>query len=115
MAIEIQKTIRGYELREQIGKGGSGAVYRAYQPVVDREVAVKVILPQYASHPDFVRSFEAEARLIARLEHPFIVPLFDYWRDPDGAYLIMRFFQAGTLKQYLKDHGAMPPHKVASM
>ncbi|MBK8022379.1 MAG: protein kinase [Chloroflexi bacterium] len=69
-------------------------VYRAYQTSVGREVAVKVILPQYANEPDFVRRFEVEAQLVARLEHPHIVPMFDYWRDPAGAYLVMRWLPA---------------------
>src|SRR5215813_8018733 len=85
------RTVKGYELREQVGAGGFGAVYHAYQPSVGREVAVKVILPQHANQPDFIRRFEVEAQLIARLEHPHIVPLYDYWRDPDGAYLVMRW------------------------
>ncbi len=49
-------------------RGGLGVVYRAVQPLVEREVAIKVILPQYANHPDFIRRFEAEAQLVARLE-----------------------------------------------
>ncbi len=60
------QVIKGYELQERIGQGGLGAVYRAFQPIVDREVAIKVILPQYANHPDFIRRFEVEAQLIAR-------------------------------------------------
>ncbi len=92
---------KGYELREQVGRGGFGAVYRAFQSSVGREVAIKVILPQFANHPDFVRRFDAEAQLVARLEHPFIVPLFDYWRDPEGAYLVMRFLRGGSLRDIL--------------
>ncbi len=91
MAPESYRRIKGYELREWVGAGGSGAVYRAYQTSIGREVAIKVILPQYANQPEFIRRFEVEAQLIARLEHPYIVPLFDYWRDPDGAYLVMRW------------------------
>src|SRR5579871_5886707 len=102
------RIIRGYELHERIGDGGFGAVHRAYQPVVEREVAVKVILPQFANKASFVRGFEAEARLIARLEHPFIVPLFDYWREPEGAYLVMRFFPAGSLSKLLEKQGKLP-------
>ena len=94
--------IKGYELREKIGAGGFGAVYRASQPVVGREVAIKVILPQYANHPDFIRRFEMEAQLVARLENPFIVPLYDYWRDPEGAYLVMRYLRGGSLRDRLK-------------
>lgn len=111
----ILKTVRGYELRERIGAGGFGAVYRAYQPVVEREVAIKVILPQYANNPDFVHNFEAEAYLVAHLEHPFIVPLFDYWREPDGAYLVMRFYQAGSLRHSLEQSGPLPVNRVAEV
>ncbi len=77
------QSIKGYELREQIGAGGYGAVYRAIQSAVGREVAIKIILPEYANHLDFIRRFESEAQLVARLEHPHIVPLYDYWREPD--------------------------------
>jgi WD40 repeat protein/serine/threonine protein kinase len=96
------KSIRGYRLDELIGVGGFGVVYRAYQAVIDREVAIKVILPEYANHPAFVRNFEREAQLVARLEHPHIVPLYDYWRDPTGAYIVMRFIRGGSLQEALK-------------
>ena len=66
--------LKGYELHERIGAGGFGAVYRAYQSTVGREVAVKIILPGLANQPDFIRRFEAEAQLVARLEHPRIAP-----------------------------------------
>jgi serine/threonine protein kinase/DNA-binding SARP family transcriptional activator/uncharacterized protein with WD repeat len=93
---------RGYKLLDQIGEGSFGAVYRAFQPEVNREVAVKVILPQYANDPEFIRRFEAEAQVVARLEHPHIVPLYDYWREPDGAYLVMRYLRAGSLADLLE-------------
>ncbi|RLE12060.1 MAG: hypothetical protein DRJ28_09685, partial [Actinobacteria bacterium] len=88
----------GYELREQVGTGAFGVVHRAYQPSVGREVAVKIIRPEYANDPQFIRRFEIEAQLVARLEHPHIVPLHDYWRNPDGAYLVLRWLSGGTLK-----------------
>jgi class 3 adenylate cyclase len=61
---------RGYTLLDQIGAGSFGGVYRAMQPDVGREVAVKIILPQYANDPEFIRRFEFEAQTVARLEHP---------------------------------------------
>ncbi len=82
------QTLKGYAIGERIGTGSFGAVYRATQISIEREVAIKVILPSYANHPDFIRRFETEAQLIAHLEHPHIVPLFDYWREPDCAYLV---------------------------
>ena len=93
--------IRGYELLDLIGEGAYGVVYRAHQPVVDREVAVKIILPEYASQPDFIRRFENEAQLVAHLEHIHIVPLYDYWRDPGGAYLVMRLMKGGSLEEII--------------
>lgn len=98
-----ENIIKGYELRELIGVGGFGAVYRAFQSVVGREVAIKVILPSYANHPDFVRRFETEAQIVARLEHIHIVPLYDFWRSPDGAYLVMRYYRRGSLGSMLKE------------
>ncbi len=75
MTILSGQTLKGYEIHECIGQGAFGAVFRAYQPVVDREVAIKIILPQYANQPDFIRRFETEAQLVVRLEHLLIVPL----------------------------------------
>ena len=67
-----------------MGAGDFGIVYRAYQPSVGREVAVKVIRPEFVNRAEFVRRFEAEAHLVALLEHPHIVPLYDYWRTRRG-------------------------------
>ncbi|MBC8098273.1 MAG: protein kinase, partial [Armatimonadetes bacterium] len=116
MAVEITgQVIRGYELREQLGAGGMGAVYRAYQAAVGREVAVKVILPAFANQLEFIRRFETEAQLVARLEHPFIVPLFDYWRDLEGAYLVMRLFRGGSLRGALEDGKRYSPEATLQL
>ena len=99
--------IRGFALGRRVGLGGFGAVYQAVQTTVGREVAIKIILPMFADHPDFIRRFESEAQLVARLEHPHIVPLYDYWREPGGAYLVMRLLRGGNLACRLSD-GPMP-------
>ena len=96
------RTIKGYELLEQIGQGAFGVIYRARQRHVDRQVAIKVILPEHANQPDFIRRFEAEAQLVAQLDHLHIVPLYDYWREPDGAYLVMRLIKGGNLEKLLE-------------
>jgi WD40 repeat protein/DNA-binding SARP family transcriptional activator len=102
--------IRSYALHERIGIGSFGEVYRAFQAIGDqrREVAVKVIKPDYANQPDFIRRFEMEAQVAARLEHPHIVPLHDYWREPGGAYLVMR-----CLPTSLNDRLAREPLTLA--
>ncbi|MEW5870615.1 MAG: protein kinase [Chloroflexota bacterium] len=106
------RAIRGYALAERIGAGGMGAVYRAVQPNVEREVAIKIILPAFANQTEFVRRFEAEAQLVARLEHPHIVPLYDYWREPGVAYLVMRLLRGGNIQELLSE-GALPLEAVA--
>lgn len=102
------QTLKGYQIHEQIGAGGFGAVYKAYQPIIEREVAIKVILAEYANQPEFIRRFEAEAQLIARLEHSNIVPLYDYWRDPQGAYLVLRWLRGGSLTSALEENPYNP-------
>ncbi len=94
---------RGYEINERIGQGGFGMVFRASQPAVGRQVAVKMILPHYAAEDEFVTRFDEEAKLVARLEHPHIVPLYDYWREAEGAYLVMRWLNGGNLYASLQE------------
>ena len=93
---------RGYDIDQRIGQGGFGMVFRATQPAVGRQVAVKMILPHYADEDEFIQRFDEEAKLVARLEHPHIVPLYDYWRGDDGAYLVMRWLNGGNLYDSLQ-------------
>ena len=95
-----ERGLRGYRIIERIGVGAFAVVYRAHQPAVGRDVAIKVIRAELANQAEFVRRFEAEAHLVARLEHPHIVPLYDYWREPGAAFLVMRLL-AGTLHDYI--------------
>jgi DNA-binding SARP family transcriptional activator len=96
------RALRGYRLGEQLGEGALAVVFRGTQPSVGRDVAVKVIRAELANRPDFVRRFEAEAQLVANLEHPHVVPLYDYWREPDRAYLVLRYLRGGTLEATIK-------------
>jgi WD40 repeat protein/serine/threonine protein kinase len=104
-----EKTIRGYQLHELLAQGGMGEVYRATQTIVGREVVIKKILPKYASQPEFIRRFEAEAKLVAQLDHLHIAPLYDYWRDPTGAYLVMRYLRGGALRDSIRESGPWSP------
>jgi DNA-binding SARP family transcriptional activator/WD40 repeat protein len=94
--------VGGYELRQVIGEGDFGVVHSAYQPSVGRRVAIKVIRPEYAGMAAFVQRFEAEEQFVAQLEHPHIVPLYDYWRDPAGGYLVMPYLRGGSLATALR-------------
>lgn len=110
----VDHALPGYELREQVGAGAFGVVHRAYQPSMGREVAVKIIQPELANDAEFVRRFEVEAQLVARLEHPHIVPLYDYWRSPEGAFLVMRWLRGGSLADRLAQ-GALSLAEVDAM
>lgn len=100
-ALERGGELRGYRLVEVVGEGAFAVVWRAEQPVLHREVAIKQIRSRLANEPEFIRRFEVEAQLVASLEHPYVVPLYDYWREPDAAYLVMRLLGGGTLESLL--------------
>ena len=99
-------TLKGYTLIERVGEGSFGVVWRATQPGTHREVAIKAARSALANSPAFIRRFEAEAERVARIEHPHVVPLYDFWRDPDGAYLVMRFLRGGSLRDLLDQAGS---------
>jgi serine/threonine-protein kinase len=103
-----------YELVEEVGKGGMATVYRAYQPNVDRFVAVKVIHRSIAADTTSLERFQREARLVARLEHPHLLPIYDYNGSHDPPYIVMRYLESGTLKDVL-DRGRLPVEDIVYM
>jgi serine/threonine protein kinase len=100
-----------YRIINRIGQGGMASVYKAYQPSMDRHVAIKVLPGQLAESPEFVTRFQQEARIIARLEHPHILPVFDYGEDNGVTYFVMRYFEAGTLKTKM-EAGPLPIQEI---
>jgi len=97
----IGETIRGYYFWEKLGEGGTGAVYKAHQFSIGRDVAIKVLRQKYADNTEFIHRFQTEAELVARLEHPHIIPLYDYWNDTNGVYIAMRLLRGGSLRSQL--------------
>ena len=102
-------------LGDVLGEGAFGTVYQSTQPGVGREVAVKVIRADLADDPAFVRRFEAEAQLVAHLEHPHIVPLYDFWREPGGAYLVFRLLRGGNAEQAARRDGPWELERVTRL
>lgn len=94
-------TVSQYQITERIGQGGMATVYKAYQPSLDRFVALKILAADLAKSEDFVTRFEREARTIARLRHRNILTIFDYGRQDDFLYLAMEYVEGGTLKDRL--------------
>jgi tRNA A-37 threonylcarbamoyl transferase component Bud32 len=108
----LGERIGSYEILEVIGKGGMATVYRARQASVDRDVAIKVIRRAIAGDPEAVQRFQREARLIARLEHPHILPIYDFDGAHDPPYLVMRYLDSGTLEEIM-EQGLLPHDEVA--
>ena len=90
-----------YEVLAEIGQGGMGTVYRALDRSMGREVAVKWLVPSFGADPSFVTRFQREAQLVARLEHPYIVPIYDVGEQGGRPYLVMRLLTGGTLRDRL--------------
>ena len=109
------RSARGYVLAEVIGRGGFATVYRAVQPALQREVAVKVLRAEIADDPQFVSRFESEARVVARLEHPNVVPLYDFWREPGAAYLVFRYLRGGSVQAACRAGEPWPLARVTQL
>jgi serine/threonine-protein kinase len=111
----VGRVIRGYEFVGAIGEGTTGRVYLAYQSSVGRQVAIKILHQRFAEHTEFVHRFHAEAELVARLEHPHIVPLYDFWDDAQGIFIVMRWLKSGSLRTMLSQEGSPSLNQIASI
>jgi serine/threonine protein kinase len=90
-----------YRVEARIGAGGMAEVYRGFDPVLNRTVAIKVLLPQFARDASFVERFRREAQAAARLNHPNIVGAYDTGADGDTQYIVMEFVEGRTLAEFL--------------
>ncbi len=103
-----------YQIVAPLGEGGMAAVYKAYQPAMERYVAVKVLPRHMASSAEFVARFEREAKLLAQLQHPHILSVFDYGEADGYTYIVMPFVQSGTLADLMKK-GRIPLDETRRM
>jgi tetratricopeptide (TPR) repeat protein/tRNA A-37 threonylcarbamoyl transferase component Bud32 len=95
-------TLGKYRLIERLGRGGMAEVYRAYQPSLDRDVAVKVMHGYMVEDTEFVGRFQREARAVASLHHPHIVQMYDFDREGDAFFMVMEYISGETLKVRLE-------------
>src|SRR4030066_1073418 len=96
------KHIGRYDIKSMIGQGGMSTVYLGYDPRALREVATKVLPPYYLHAAKFRERFEREALMIALLEHPAIVPVYDMGEEDGQPYIFMRYMSGGSLAEKLK-------------
>ncbi|HEX5028256.1 MAG TPA: protein kinase [Gaiellaceae bacterium] len=104
-----------YHLGELIGRGGMGVVYRAHDPRLKREVALKVLAPEYASDERFRERFLIETEAAAALEHPNVIPIHDAGEVDGQLYLVMRLATGGDLKQRLAAEGMLEPREALAL
>jgi tetratricopeptide (TPR) repeat protein/tRNA A-37 threonylcarbamoyl transferase component Bud32 len=103
MADLTGKTLGKYRLVERLGRGGMAEVYKAYQPNLDRYVAIKLMHAYLAEDEDFVGRFQREAKAIGSLRHPHIVQVYDSDIEEDVYYMVQEYIDGGTLKARLRE------------
>ncbi len=102
-----------FEIQEVVGAGGMGTVYRARQPTIGRDVAIKILHPELVQNPDAVRRFQREARVSASLDHPNVVRVFLFGQLPDDSlYLVMEYLRGRSLLDVLRMDGVLDPARA---
>lgn len=104
-----------YQIKRQAGSGGMATVFLAEDIHLGREVALKVFWPRAGETQDFLRRFAREARVLAQLDHPNILPVYDYGEQGELAYLVTPYMSGGTLKDVLRERKALPPSEAIQL
>ena len=108
------RKIGRYEVKSELGRGGMATVFLAYDPQFKRDVAIKILPKEFLHDREFRSRFEREATTIATLEHPAIVPVYDFGEDNGQPYLVMRYIGGGPLTKRI-EHGPMPLDEVVQI
>src|SRR5438552_1012223 len=114
MALTPGTRLGPYEIVSALGAGGMGEVYRARDPRLNREVAIKVMAAELAKDAEWLRRFEQEARATAALSHPNVLAVYDIGRSDDLSYLVTELLEGETLRERLA-RGAMPLRKAVEV
>jgi serine/threonine protein kinase len=101
MPFAAGENVGPYRIIDQLGQGGMATVFKAYHPALDRYVAIKALHPAIMEDPSFLARFEREAKVVAKLDHPNIVPIYDFAEHEGQPYLVMKFIEGQTLKARL--------------
>ena len=112
--MQVEKKFSRYEIKGELGRGGMATVYRAYDPMFEREVALKILNRELLDNPQFRERFERETKIVAKLEHPAIVPVHDVGRDNDQMFYVMRYMAGGSLSDRM-GKGALPLAETVSI
>src|SRR5215469_5452622 len=104
----VNKSLGQFRIVERIGAGGMATVFKAYQPTLDRYVAIKVLPAYHARDPVFLKRFVQEAKAVAKLSHANIVTIHEFGEQEGITYIVMEYVEGGTLKDRLKGGRAIP-------
>src|SRR6516162_447 len=108
----IGQQLGAYHIQSKLGEGGMARVYKGYHTRLRRDVAIKIILSQIAEQEGFKARFEREAQLIASLQHPNIVAVYDFGETGHITYLVMQYVGGGTLRDQLRGGHALEPRQA---
>jgi serine/threonine protein kinase len=114
MSFNVGENVGPYRIIEQLGQGGMATVFKAYHASLDRYVAIKVLHPAFGEDLSFEARFQREARVVAKLEHLNIVPIYDYAEHEKRPYLVMKFIEGNTLKARL-DKGPLNSKEILAV
>jgi serine/threonine protein kinase len=114
MPFNVGENVGPYRIIEQLGQGGMATVFKAYHASLDRYVAIKALHPAFNQDVTFEARFQREARVVAKLEHPNIVPVYDYAEYEKRPYLVMKFIEGDTLKAKL-DKGPLSSEEISKI
>jgi serine/threonine protein kinase len=112
MPFQQGEQVGPYRIIEKLGRGGMATVFKAYHANLDRYVAIKVLHPAFMEDPNFLARFQREARVVANLEHPHIIPVYDFAEHDDKTYLVMKFVEGETLKARLQEQPLTPEEGI---
>jgi len=115
----VLEKVGKYEIIKELGKGATSAVYQAYDPFQNRQVAIKVVFPEALGDKEhgrrYKKLFVTEASLAGKLSHPHIVAIYDAAADEDGSYIVMEYVDGTTLEQYTRHDNLLPIQKIVEI
>lgn len=111
----VGQVLGHYRVKRPIGYGGMATVFLAEDINLNREIALKVFWPRAGETQDFLRRFAREARVLAQLDHPNILPVYDYGEQGELAFLVTPYMSGGTLKEVLQKRKALPPSEAIQL
>jgi serine/threonine protein kinase len=115
----VLEKVGKFEIIKELGKGATSAVYHAYDPFQNRQVAIKVVFPEALGDKEhgkrYKKLFVTEASLAGKLSHPHIVAIFDAAADEDGSYIVMEYVDGTTLEQYTRHDNLMPIQRIVEI